>query len=155
MFILSACSDNTSSNSQSVITTSVTELPAVVLMLLDGGTLRAYVVIDGNLETRIELGIVENTASGEVPNLSRDIHSVLIQFEYTDSSGNTVTVATASNTVDLSSGDASISFAETDYNIDYDDDEDGLTNAEELAAGTSPIDSGCILGVSLIGSCTL
>ena len=100
--------------------------------------------------------INNNTATGAIPGLSRDVHTVKIEFEYTDSSNNTVTVATASTSVDLSSGDGSVSFTDTDYDLaSYDDDNDGLSNAEELAAGTSPIDSGCVIGVSLIGNCTL
>lgn len=152
LFVLSACSDDSSSG-QPTSATSVTELPPAVLTLPDGGRLRAYISIDS--DERVELSISENTASGKVPNLTRSTHDVLISFEYTDSSGNTVTVATAKQTVDLSSGDASISFAEGDYDMDFDFDKDGLTNAEELAAGTSWNDSKCVLGFSLIGSCTL
>jgi len=152
IFALSACGD--SSNSQPTSMTSVTELPSSVLILPSGGLLRAYISIDGGART--ELSISSNTATGTIPSLSREIHTVLIEFTYTDTTNNTVTVATASKPVDLSSGDANVSFADADYDLaSYDDDNDGLSNAEELAAGTSPVDSGCVIGVSLVGSCTL
>jgi len=158
LFALSACSENSSSG-QPTTMTSVTELPSAVLTLPSGGTLRAYISIDGidgNVVDRAELSISTNTATGTIPNLPRAVYTVLIEFEYTDTANNTFTVATASQDVDLTSGDASISFAEADYELDsYDDDGDGLSNAEELRADTDPGDSGCVLGVSLIGSCTL
>jgi hypothetical protein len=149
LFALSACSENSSSG-QPTTMTSVTELPSAVL-ILPFGQLRAYISIDGG--ARIELGINNNTATGEIPGLSRAVHNVLIEFEFTDSSNNTFTVATASRDVDLSSGDASISFSDTDYDLDsYDDDGDGISNAAELAALAN---TECVLGSSLIGSCTL
>jgi len=44
-------------------------------------------------------------------------------------------------------GEFSIPFAETDYDPASYDGGDGLYNAEELAAGTSPVDMGCVIGV--------
>jgi hypothetical protein len=152
-FSLAACSnDNAGGLTNSM--SSVTELPSAVLTLPSGGQLRAYITIDSG--TRSEMTISSNTATASVPSLSRAVHTVLIEFEFTDSASNTVTVATATQTVDLSSGDVSISLTDSDYDLaSYDNDGDGISNASELANGTSPVDSGCVVGFSLIGSCTL
>ena len=153
LFALSACSENSSSG-QPTTMTSVTELPSAVLTLPAGGELAAYIRVDGGAQTRLDIS--NNTATGSIPGLTRAVHNILIEFEFTDSSGNTFTVATASRDVDLSSGDASISFVDTDYDLaSFDDDGDGISNAQELADGTDLNSSGCVLGSSLIGSCTL
>ncbi|MBT8439894.1 MAG: hypothetical protein KJO91_09215, partial [Gammaproteobacteria bacterium] len=137
LFTLSACGDN-SSNSQPATTTSVIELPSAVLTLPSGGQLRAYITLDNDINTRTEMAIIANTATASFT-ISRDPHTVLIEFKYTDSAGVTVTVASASQIVDLSSGDVSLSFVDTDYDLDsYDDDGDGISNAAELSAGTVP-----------------
>ena len=154
LFMLAACSDSGSNSQAATATTSITEIPSAVLTLPSGGTLRAFIAIDGG--TPIELSINSNTATGSIPDLSRTVHSVTVSFEFTDSGGTTYTVATATTTVDLSSGDASVSFAEADYDMaSYDDDGDGISNAQELADGSNPGDSACVLGFSLIGKCTL
>lgn len=153
LITLAACSDN--SNGPPTTTTSVTQLPASVLTLPPGGSLQAYISVDGGTRQAMDIDLVAHTATATIPNLSRGTHTISIEYEFTDSSNNTYTVATVEQTVDLSAGDASIEIAANAYNTNYDDDNDGLTNAQELAAGTSPVDSACVFGVSLIGSCTL
>jgi hypothetical protein len=153
LFALSACG-NENNNGPTNSMSSVTELPTAVLTLPSGGQLRAYITIDAG--TRSEMVIVANTAATVIPGLSRATHTVLIEFEFTDSASNTVTVATATQTVDLSSGNVNISLTDSDYDLaSYDDDGDGISNAKELADGTNPVDAGCVVGFSLIGSCTL
>lgn len=152
--VLSACgssSDNSESN-------ATTQMPAALLTIVGPGTLQAFVTIDGNTAGRTEMtidGTGTGSASASVPGLSLAVHTVLIEYEYTDGAS-TITLATASNTVDLSSGSGSISFLATDYDLaSYDDDSDGVSNADELAAGSDPLDSDCVLDISVIGTCTL
>ena len=156
---LYACSsgDDNASASNSKATT---EMPSALqkLTLASGGTLSAYVTIDGDTANRIEMTI-DDTGSGSafasIPGLSLELHTIVISYEFTDTNG-TIVLATASNTVDLSSGSGSMSFAETDYDLSsYDDDGDGISNAAELAAGTDPRDGACVIGSSIIGDCTL
>lgn len=122
------------------------------------GTLSAFVIVDGDTANRVEMIIDSNTASSAtatIPSLSKALHTVVISYEYTDSTG-TIVLATTSNTVDLSSGSATMDFATTDYDLaSYDDDNDGVSNAAELAAGTNPRDGSCVIGISIIGSCTI
>lgn len=152
LFTLSACSENGSSG-QPTTMTSVTELPSAVLTLPAGGTLQAFITI--GTAVPVPLTISANVATGTF-NLGREVYPVSIEFLFTDSSNVTVTVASYSTIVDLTSGDASLSIADTDYDLDsYDNDNDGISNAAELAAGTDPNGLGCVLGFSLIGSCTL
>ena len=153
LLTLPACSSG-GGGTQLATMTTVAEVPTTLLAIPTSGTLRAYVAIDGGVRT--ELSIVSSIATRSIPSLSRASHNVLLEFEFTDSGSNTVTVATASKTVDLSAGDASLTFINADYDLaNYDDDNDGLSNATEIAAGTNPMDSGCVLGTSLIGRCTL
>jgi len=154
LLALSACSNESSDNQPTTSVTSVIQMPASLLLLPPDGVLRAYVTVDDG--ERIEMTISGDIATATIPGLSRTTHDVLITYEFTDSASNTLTVATAIKTVDLSSGDASIAFVETDYDTaSYDNDSDCLSNAEELAAGLNPLNSECILGASLIGCCTL
>lgn len=133
--VISACNNSNSSNTE---TTSVTKVPASIQKLtLPSGTLRAWVTVDGG--TRIEMTIdsVAGTASATIPGLTRDTHTVLIEYELTDTNG-TITLASASQTADLSEGPLTITFTDSDYNTSYDEDNDGLTNVEELAMGKNP-----------------
>lgn len=144
---------------------TTTEIPlAVKKLTLSGGTLRAFVTIDGDTANRTEMTIDTTgtgSASASIPGLSLATHTVIISYEYTDGAGNVIVLATATNTIDLTSGSVSLSFVESDYDLaSYDDDGDGISNAAEVAAGSDPLDStsgstDCVLGTSTIGNCTL
>lgn len=141
---------------------ATTEMPGELqkLTLPGGGTLSAFVTIDGNTADRVELTIDSSgagSASGSFAGLSLASHTVLITYEYTDTSSfGTIILASASTTVDLTSGSGSISFVAADYDLNsHDEDGDGISNAAELANGTDPVDGGCVIGFSVIGSCTL
>jgi len=155
---LNACGD--SSNTESKSNQATTAMPAAVQKLsgVGGGTLRAFVTIDGNTAGRTEMTIDSTgagSASASISGLTLAVHTILIEYEYTDGTG-TITLASASNTVDLSTGDVTFSFVAGDYDLaSYDEDNDGVSNADELAAGTDPRDDACVIGASLIGSCTL
>ncbi|MCW9013779.1 MAG: hypothetical protein OQL06_08355 [Gammaproteobacteria bacterium] len=149
---ISACSnDNTEATTE-----TVTEIPDVIqkFTLTTPGTLRAWITVDAGARTEMTIDSVAGTASATITGLTRASHTVLIEYEFTDNTGNiTVTLATASNTIDLSSGDGSLAFSGTDFDTSYDDDNDGVSNMDEIANGTDPWS--CLIGTSLIGNCTL
>lgn len=143
---------------------TTTEMPSELqkLTLTGGGTLAAFVTVDGNAANRIEMtidGTGAGSASASIAGLSLAVHTIVISYEYTDGVG-TIVLATASNTVDLTSGSGNLSFAAGDYDLaTYDDDSDGISNAAELATGSDPrVDEGngpCVFGTSTIGNCVL
>ena len=157
---LSACS----SNDDTVATAeTVTEIPQFIqkfaLNTTDpNASLLAWITIDGGTRNPMTIDSAAGTVSTSIPGLSRSVHTVLIEFEFTDGV-DTITLATVTSTVDLSAGDASISFDDTDYDTaSYDDDSDGINNVTEIIIGTDPSvadTSDCILDTSVIGGCTL
>ena len=153
ILVLSACS---SSDDTVTTTETVTEIPQFIQKLALDTTdpdaeLLAWITIDDGTRTQLTIDLVAGTASRSIT-LSRSEHKVLIEFEFTDGT-DTITLATATKTVDLSAGDASLTFEIPDYTTSYDDDNDGESNLAEIIAGTSPID--CVLDTSVIGGCTL
>ena len=150
---LQSCSDD--SDNKQPTSSLFTQVTASILAQTTG-TLKTWITIDNG--TRIEMTISGDTATASISNLSQSTHTVLIEFELTDSNG-TVTLATASQTVDLSSGDSSISFVYTDFETaSYDEDGDGFSNAEEYTVGTNPwvIDKPpCLIGTSVIDNCAV
>jgi len=157
--LLTACGSSDEAGPEK-LSNATTEIPTDLqkLTLPGGGTLRAFVTIDGDTAGRVELTINTvgaGSAAGSFPGLSLTSHTVLITYEYTDGTG-TMVLATATSTVDLSSGSGSINFVAADYDLaSHDTDGDGVSNAAELSAGTDPRDSTCVLDTSIIGSCTL
>lgn len=151
LLALAACS----SNDDTVATAdTVTEIPRFIqsYALIADGNLAAWITIDGGTRTQMTVDSAAGTVSTSISGLSRAAHTVLLEFEFTDGVA-TVTLATVTSTVDLSAGDATVSFADTDYDVDFDDDNDGTNNLTEIINGTSPID--CVLDISVIGNCTL
>jgi len=111
-------------------------LPAE-LRVNPSAAIEGWITIDGNTPIRMNINLAAHTASVSKGELSRDWHTIEIEFKYTYS-GNTAELATASQVVNLGSGDASIKFYAKDYNINYDSDNDGITNIEEINKGTNP-----------------
>ena len=158
---LSACS----SDDDTVATAdTVTEIPQFIQKLAlnttdPNASLLAWITIDGDGGTRTQMTIdsVAGTSSTSIT-LSRTIHTVLVEFEFTDGV-DTITLATATKEIDLSAGDASLTYADTDYETaSYDDDNDGISNLNEIIIGSDPLvpdASDCILDTSVIGGCTL
>ncbi len=139
---------------------STTDGNLLVWITIDEGT-RIQLTIDSTtstLSTSTVSTVSTVSASISITDLSRSIHTLLIEFEFTDGV-DTITLATVTSTVDLSAGDASLSFADTDYETaSYDDDNDGINNLTEIINGTDPLVpdiSDCILDTSVIGGCTL
>ena len=155
ILVLSACS---SSDDTAATTETVTEIPQFIQKLaLTADDLVAWITIDDGTRTQLTIDLVAGTASRSIT-LSRSEHKVLIEFEFTGGV-DPITLATATKTVDLSAGDASLSFDGADYDIvSYDDDNDGLSNLYEIINGLDPLVadvSDCILDTSVIGGCIL
>jgi len=135
IFLLQACGNNHSTEQKNV---SVTQIPtAVQKLILPNGTLTAWVTVDGGSRTQMTIDSTAGTASATISGLTLATHTVLIEYEFTDTYG-TILVASASKPVDLSSGSGSLNFSDADYNTSYDSDGDGITNVVELGAGTNP-----------------
>lgn len=134
LIIVSACNNSNNNISE---TSSVTQIPVSIqkLTTLPSGTLRAWITVDDGARTEMTLNRDAGTASAEIPGLSLTSHDVLIEYEFTDSYG-TILLASATTTVDMSSGSTTINF-ET-YDTSHDKDQDGMTNIAEFAAGTNP-----------------
>ncbi len=141
---LSACSNpDESALNNSTENKATTELPSVLqkLAVNGGGTLSAYIIIDGNFNNKKLMtidGSGAGSASVSIPGLSLAPHTIEIRYEYT-LEGNVYPVATATREIDLTSGSASLGFTSNDYEFDlFDSDNDGVNNAAELRAGTDP-----------------
>ena len=143
---LSACSSSDDTDTTAEI---VTEIPQFIQKLALNTTdpdasLLVWFTIDTDpptltpTRTQLTIDLVAGTASRSIT-LSRTKYTVLIEFEFTDGV-DTITLATATKTVDLSAGDASLTFAIADYiTTDYDNDGDGLSNLNEIINGTDPL----------------
>lgn len=143
LVFLSACGED--NPPAATVTQTRTELPAELQKLsANGGDLRAFVTIDGNVEGRIEMEITiagqgSATAAATITGLSPGAHAVLFSYEFTDLNG-TLILATASGNVDLSSdGEGQLSLGAEDYDLaSHDDDNDGVSNLRELLLGLNP-----------------
>ena len=141
LLVLSACSNNDDSAAK-IKTETVTEIPQFIQKLAlnnTDGHLEAWITIDkGTAEEKtIEMTIVAGTASTSISGLSRSTHTVLLEFKFTNGI-DTVTLATATSTVGLSTDNDSLSFVGTQYKKNYDDDGDGISNLDEVKKGTNP-----------------
>ena len=132
LVVVSACDSN--NNSEKV---SVVRLPGIIQkLILPSGALSAWITIDGK-RSQMTIDSVAGTASATITGLPRVRLDVLIEFEFTDSN-QSILIASATRSVDLSAGSATISFVEADYYTSYDEDKDGLSNVDELASGNNP-----------------
>lgn len=136
---------------------TTTQVPTQLQKLAtNGGVLSAYVVIDEN-NTRIPLDINpegNGSASVVLPGLSRTVHSIEITYEYTaDATGDIIVLAKVVRVVDLSSGSVNLNIDSNNYNLAFDDDEDGVINATELLEGSNPrisdVDNVASLGIDV------
>lgn len=121
---------------------TVTPLPAALQKLtLNGGTLRAFLVLDNDQLNPFDM-VINNEGEGSatvvIPNLTRDFHDIVITYEYTDVEG-TIILAQLDTTVDLRGGDRNLDILATSYEVDiFDADGDNISNAAELLAQTDP-----------------
>ena len=159
ILVLSACS----SNDDTVATAeTVTEIPQFIQKLAlnttdPNASLLAWITIEGGTRAPMTIDSAAGTVSTTIT-LPPALYNVLIEFEFTDGA-DTITLATLPFTADLTNGDVSLTFADTDYDTaSYDNDSDGIDNVTEIINGTDPLVadiSDCILETSVIGGCTL
>jgi len=132
---LSACGNDTAAPPN----TTVTKIPTPLQKLEVGqGVLSAYVLLDGG-RRRFPMVInnVDNTASVTLTGLTREVHNILITYEYTDDNGSFI-LAQSPQRVDLSTGSQTRNVEANDYGFAFDEDNDGITNTDELLVGTDP-----------------
>ncbi|HEY7774658.1 MAG TPA: hypothetical protein VIC26_15850, partial [Marinagarivorans sp.] len=86
--------------------------------------------IDGSMATRR----MENIAAGD--------YTITIQFVYNNGIYGELILASVSKVVNIVAGQSSrIEFSEDDYDLSlFDDDRDGISNAEEISLGSDPTD---------------
>jgi len=136
--ILSACTVDTK---KTLSNKNTTQIPITLQKLsTENGELSAYILIDDDT-TRIPMIInaAEETATVVIPGLSREIHRFVITYEYTGDIG-TIILARTANIVDLSSGSVNLNINAESYDLDtFDEDSDGVNNANELLIGSNPI----------------
>ncbi|VAW56896.1 hypothetical protein MNBD_GAMMA07-1587, partial [hydrothermal vent metagenome] len=121
-----------------ITTTAATQIPAPILnTTLTDGEIKAFVVIDGDNDNRIEMVINGDTASVELVGLTQAEHDFEIIFEHVDVNG-IIILAKSDTKADFSAGGFDLNFDAAGYNLDIDDDEDGVNNASELFTGTNP-----------------
>lgn len=117
-----------------------TAIPALSTAASAAGTLRAFITLDGDNENRVEMNIdtVAGSANYTFPGLLQTQHGIVINFEYTDTEG-TITLITANRNIDLTNGPVTL---DADVNntdiVLFDEDNDGITNINELLAGSNP-----------------
>jgi len=120
------------------------EMPFNVQKISDaGGTVRAYIEIDGDSEKRQEMVISTDSNGVEIATLtitglSLVPHSFTIVYEYTDTNG-TITLARASRMVNVTSTGVNVNFPSDGYNLnDFDEDGDGINNVAEIIRRQNP-----------------
>jgi len=137
--IISACGNNSDSAPTSK---SSLAIPAQLQKLAaNDNELNAYVVIDGDENNRIPMILNrdgQGLASVVIPDLSREAHSLVITYEFTNVNG-TIILATSNQVVNLTSGSDSITVGADEYDLNiHDEDSDGVNNAQELLLGRDP-----------------
>lgn len=156
--ITSACSnDGSSSVTVQQQNTGTINMPVGInaANLPADGSLHAYIRVDDQARQELTVDLGGNTISGSISGISNGIHTFVIEVVFTYDSGTEVMLATASKQLDVSTGDNNLTIVSSDYVTNFDSDNDGLTNLEEINNGTPPVDPACVLGTSMLGSCSL
>lgn len=105
--------------------------------LPDAGTLLAYLTLDNGSRRTMTVGTREATISlTEIP---FGEHTFTVEFEFdSDDFGQNIVLSRASQAVDITASSNSISFDSANYDTDFDNDDDGRTNLEELNDNLNP-----------------
>jgi alpha-tubulin suppressor-like RCC1 family protein len=135
IFAYGCISDNDPSDSRSV---SLSLAVTGAMILTQDQSIEAELTIDENKSrvTTLTADLINDVMVGEIGNLSPGRHVFDIDYYINDSKYGRVKIASARTEKNLSSGSNTIQFTELDYS--YDDDEDGISNYEELSRGMDP-----------------
>lgn len=137
--LLSACGGS-NTNAPETPNKTTLKIPTPLQKLAVGqGELIAYVLLDGGDE-RFPMDI--NTAGGGsatvvLPGLSRRRHNITITYEFIDDNGSLI-LAQITEEANLTAGSLVLNIDAGGYNLAFDEDLDGITNADELLAGSDP-----------------
>ena len=164
VFTLSACSDNTSPNKLQIRDKVVVAndklyapLPAQITEL-NSDNLIVAIGVNGDPPqpcNNLEVDQVAGTFSCNI-SLPAGSYSLVLQFTVNDDVYGEVIVATSSAVdIDVASGQTTEADFSTATYTYLDNDNDGVSNLDELYAGTNPGDSTCILDTSQLDGCTL
>ncbi len=139
-----SCKNNDIPSTKSLKNKTLIEVPKILNKLAFGvsGQLDAYIVIDGDIENKklMDIDFIGNgNATVEFSDLSLAPHTIMIYYEYTID-GNDFMLASAFKNIDLTSGSSNLIFSANEYDLDsFDNDGDGINNAQELVAGKIPV----------------
>lgn len=156
--MLTACNNQNDSTSDSD-NVSI-KIPDVASKLDQmAGDLTATIAVNGGTPQNMTVSATDATAT--LSNIPIGSTGFTIVFTYNLDPFGPLVVASATQTLDVTAGSNTLTFANADYDTaSFDEDGDGLSNIVELdeSSTTNPIvaDAGvCVLGTSLIGSCVL
>jgi len=154
--LVSSCggggSGNSSANSANQIELSTT-VNVDVNNLPQDGMLHVYVSVDGGAQQ--DMQITNNDATALISNLPTGSHTIDIEVVFVYDNSATLVLSSATSSVNVAEGSSLLDIANTSYISTYDDDNDGVSNLDEINAGSPPFDSSCVLEVSVVGDCTL
>lgn len=159
LLILSACGTHDSASSENSLQGNVAvQLPDELANRISdqtNGTLSATISIDGGAAQAMTISGTSATATlGSIPTGS---HTFTIVFTFDHNLYAPLTVASAEKDFTVVAGSNTLSFDQTEYDLSFDEDGDGVPNIIELdpASNTSPIVALCQLGTAVLGSCEL
>ena len=164
---LSACSQKSSQNEVSISDGTLSAPLPSALLTIDANNLVVGVVVDGGAPKTCA-GLSVNQGAGTYScniTLEGGTHNIALVFSIIDATFGTVEVAKASGIdVNVVPGQTTTADFSAVVLTMTDTDLDGISNLNELDAGTDPSDpldptptplSDCILDASLLDSCTL
>jgi hypothetical protein len=129
-------------------------LQAAALPNTPGRTLRAYLTVDSAPRQEMTINDQRTQASVTLSGLSIAQHTFKIEFEL-DSRffPRPLPLVSGEKSQDLVAGSNELNFTDSDYNRPSDTDRDGVSNVDEVIAGTNPFS--CVVGTFHIGDCQL
>ncbi len=125
---------------------------------LSTGTLTATISVNGGAAQPMTISSDGLSASVTLSNLSTGSTDFTIVFTYDIDPVGPLDVASATKTINVTSGSNTLSFASGDYvTAIFDEDGDGISNIVELdeSSVSSPVVALCELGTAVLGSCEL
>lgn len=141
-FMVMACSQTPTNNSSGIIDSEgglSTPLPASISALYNCSDLSAELVVDGSTIVPLTINADCTAVSGTIAELTAGPHTFIINYYLPDANGVRLLIAsTGETTVEIVAGeDIPINFDSSSLTFP-DNDEDGISNLDELDGGTDP-----------------